>query len=53
LMYTKVTQRSYSYFVKFSYLGFWKKLFLQLCQKLHSLVKNTQGILGVKGVIPL
>jgi hypothetical protein len=33
--------------VKFSYFGFWRKWFLHLCQKLHSLVKKTQGILGV------
>jgi hypothetical protein len=28
--YTKVTKKSYGYFVKFSYFGFWRKWFLQL-----------------------
>jgi hypothetical protein len=44
----KVTSRSYSYFLKISYFYFLKTLFFQLCQKLQSLVKLTQGILGVK-----
>jgi hypothetical protein len=39
-MYTKVTQRSYGYFVKLSYFGFWRKWFFQLCQKLHSFAKK-------------
>jgi hypothetical protein len=39
-MYTKVTQRSYGYFVKFSFFGFWRKWFLHLFQKLQSLIKK-------------
>jgi hypothetical protein len=47
-MSNKVTSRSYSYFLKFSYFNFSRDWFFQLCQKLQSLVKKTQGILGVK-----
>jgi hypothetical protein len=43
-----VTSRSYSHFLKFSYFYFLKSWFFQLCQKLQSLFKKTQGILGVK-----
>ena len=50
-MYTKVTQRSYSYFAKFSYFGFWRKRLFQLSQNLHNLVKKTQGILGIKRIL--
>jgi hypothetical protein len=49
LIYSKVTSRSYGYFFKFSYLNFLRNRFIQLCQKLQSLEKKTQGILGVKG----
>jgi hypothetical protein len=47
LISNKVTSRSYSYFLKFSYFDFLRNWFFQLCQKLQSLVKKTQGILGV------
>jgi hypothetical protein len=47
LIYNKVTLRSYSLFLKFSYLNFLRKSFFQLYKKLQSLVKKAQGILGV------
>jgi hypothetical protein len=47
LISNKVTSRSYSYFLKVSYFYFLRNWFFQLCQKLQSLVKKTQGILGV------
>jgi hypothetical protein len=47
LIHNKVTLRSYSYFLKFSYFIFLRNWFFQLCQELQSLVKNPQGILGV------
>jgi hypothetical protein len=43
----KATSWSYDYFLKFSYFYFLRKWYFQLCQKLQSLVKKTQGILGV------
>jgi hypothetical protein len=46
-MYTKVTQISYGYFVKFSYFGFWRKWFLHLCQKLQSLIKKHKEFYGL------
>jgi hypothetical protein len=49
LIHNKVTSRSYNYFVNFSYFSFLRNWFFQLCQKLQSLVKKTEGILGVKG----
>jgi hypothetical protein len=33
--------------LSFQTFDFWRKSFLQLCQKLQSLVRKTQGILGV------
>jgi hypothetical protein len=48
LMSNKVIQRFYGNFLKNSYFGSWKKWFLQLCQKLQSLVKKSQGILEVE-----
>jgi hypothetical protein len=48
LIYNKVTSRSYGYFLKFSYFYFLRNWFFQLCQKLQSLVKEAQGILGVR-----
>jgi hypothetical protein len=47
LIYNKLTSRSYGYFLKFSYFYFLRNWFFQLCQKLQSLVKKTQGILEV------
>jgi hypothetical protein len=44
LMSNKVT---YDYFLKFSYFIFLRNRFFQLCKKLQSLIKKTQGILGV------
>jgi hypothetical protein len=48
LISNKVTSRSYGYFLKVSYFYFLRNWFFQLRQKLQSLVKKTQGILGVK-----
>jgi hypothetical protein len=48
LIYNNVTSRSYGYFLKYSYFDFLRNWFFQLCQKLQSLVKKTQRILGVK-----
>jgi hypothetical protein len=47
LIYNKVTSRSDGYLLKFSYFYFLRNWFFQLCQKLQSLVRKTQGILGV------
>jgi hypothetical protein len=47
----KVTSRSYGYFLKFSYFYFLRNFFFQQCQKLHSLVKKSQGILGVNTIL--
>jgi hypothetical protein len=47
LMFNKVTSRSYSYFLKFSYFFWYRNEFLQVGQKLQKLVKKTEGILGV------
>jgi hypothetical protein len=52
LIYNKVTSRSYGHFLKFSYFNFLRNWFFQLCQKLQSLVKKTQGILGVNSKPP-
>jgi hypothetical protein len=43
LIYNRVTSRSYGHFLKFSYFYFLRNWFFQLCQKLQSLVKKTQG----------
>jgi hypothetical protein len=48
LMFNKVTSRSYSYFLKFSYFFWWRNGLHQVGQKLQKLVKKTDGILGVK-----
>jgi hypothetical protein len=48
LVSNKVTSRSYGHFHQFSCFYFLRNWFFQLCQKLQSLIKKTQGILGVK-----
>jgi hypothetical protein len=50
-MSNKVTSRSYNYFFKFSYFILLRNRFFQQCQKLQSLLKTTQGILGVNTCI--
>jgi hypothetical protein len=47
-MFNKVIQRSYYSFLKFSYLFFEEPLFLQLCQKLQTLVKKIKKIKELK-----
>jgi hypothetical protein len=51
LIYNKLTSRSYGYFLKFSYFIFVRNWWFQLRQKLQSLVKKTQGILGITGQV--
>jgi hypothetical protein len=47
LIYSKVTSRSYNYFLKFSYLNFLRNWFFQLCQKLQRFgQKNTRNFRG-------
>jgi hypothetical protein len=50
LMFNKVTSGSYGYFFKFSYFFWYRNGILQVGQKLQKLVKETEGILGVKVV---
>jgi hypothetical protein len=52
LISNKVTSRSYSYFLNFSYFYFLENWFFQLRQRLQSLARKTQGILGVKSGTP-
>jgi hypothetical protein len=52
LIYNKVTSNSCNYFLKFLHIYNLRIWFFQLCQKLQSLVKNTQGILGVNIICP-
>jgi hypothetical protein len=47
LMFNKVTSSYYGYFLKFSYFFWQRNGFLQVGQKLHKLVKKTEGILRV------
>jgi hypothetical protein len=49
-MFNKVTSGSYGYFFKFSYFFWYRNGILQVGQKLQKLVKETEGILGVKVV---
>jgi hypothetical protein len=48
LVNNKITSISYGYFLKVSYFFWQRNEFLQLGQRLHKLVKKTEGILGVK-----
>jgi hypothetical protein len=52
LIFNKVTSRSYGYFLKFAYFYFLRNWFFQLRQKLRSLVKKSQEILGVNPLCP-
>jgi hypothetical protein len=51
LISNKITSKSYGYFLKFIDFNFLRNWFFQLCQKLQSLVKKIQGILGVKVIL--
>jgi hypothetical protein len=49
LIHNKVTSRSYSYFLKFSYLNFFEDLIFPTKSQTAKFGKKTEGILEIKG----